>query len=95
MTADGRASKGRTAARSLRYPPGATGSPYVNFFRYARDPLAFLTALGREYGDIARFALPSGDYVLLNNPDLIKDVLPGTKEVRVLPLRCWAPPLHR
>ena len=75
VTADVRASEARGAARSLRSPPGPTGSPYVNLFRYARDPLAFLTALAREHGDIARFALPRGDYVLLNNPDLIKDVL--------------------
>ncbi|MDQ4081881.1 MAG: cytochrome P450 [Actinomycetota bacterium] len=75
MRVDGRASKGRGAPRSRRYPPGPRSSPYVNLVRYARDPLAFLTALAREYGDIARFSLPSGDYVLLNDPDLTKDVL--------------------
>ena len=40
-----------------------------------RDPLAFLTKLAREYGDIARFRLGPVEIHLLNRPDFIRDLL--------------------
>ncbi len=40
-----------------------------------RDPLAFLTRLSREYGDVARFRLGPVELHLLNRPDFIRDLL--------------------
>jgi cytochrome P450 len=41
----------------------------------ARDPVAFLTGLTRDYGDIARVPLGAETLYLFNRPDLIRDVL--------------------
>jgi cytochrome P450 len=40
-----------------------------------RDPLAFLTKLAREYGDIARFRMGPVELHLVNRPEWIRDVL--------------------
>jgi len=40
-----------------------------------RDPLAFLTRISREYGDVARFRLGPVEIHLLNRPDFIRDLL--------------------
>ena len=40
-----------------------------------RDPLAFLTRLSREYGDVVRFRLGPVELHLLNRPDFIRDLL--------------------
>lgn len=40
-----------------------------------RDPLAFLTRLAREHGDVAHFTFGPQHLYLINHPDLIRDVL--------------------
>jgi len=40
-----------------------------------RDPLAFLTAVARAYGDVAHFTFGPQHLYLINHPDLIRDVL--------------------
>ena len=40
-----------------------------------RDPLAFLTQLAREYGDVARFRMGPVELHLLNRPEWIRDLL--------------------
>src|SRR5262245_45704147 len=40
-----------------------------------RDPLAFLTKLAREYGDVVRFRLGPVELHLLNRPEFIRDLL--------------------
>ena len=40
-----------------------------------RDPLAFLTGIAREYGDIARFRMGPVELHLVNRPEWIRDVL--------------------
>jgi cytochrome P450 len=40
-----------------------------------RDPLAFLTMIAREYGDVVRFRLGPVELHLLNRPDFIRDLL--------------------
>jgi cytochrome P450 len=40
-----------------------------------RDPLAYLTKLAREYGDVVRFRLGPVELHLLNRPDWIRDLL--------------------
>jgi cytochrome P450 len=39
------------------------------------DPLAFLTRIAREYGDVVRFRLGPVDIYLLNRPEFIRDLL--------------------
>ena len=40
-----------------------------------QDPLAFLTRIAREYGDVVRFQLGPNELHLLNRPDFIRDLL--------------------
>ena len=57
-------------------PPGPRRRvPALNALRMGRDPLAFLTTLTREYGDIARVPLGPETLYLFNHPDLVRDVL--------------------
>ena len=49
--------------------------PYRNLVSIRRDPLAFLTRMAREHGDVAHFKLGPQDVFLLSNPDDIRDVL--------------------
>jgi cytochrome P450 len=49
--------------------------PALNALRMGRNPLAFLTGLTREYGDIARVPLGAETLYLFNHPDLVRDVL--------------------
>jgi cytochrome P450 len=57
-------------------PDGPRGKPIVgNLLDFRRDPLRFLTSLARDYGDVARFRLGPEKILLLNHPDLIRDVL--------------------
>src|SRR5215475_15492346 len=58
------------------YPPGPKsvipGAPLLSF---RRNPIAFLTRLALDYGDISHFAAGSQHYFFINHPDYIKDVL--------------------
>ena len=57
-------------------PPGPRPLvPALNALRLGRDPLVFLTALTRAYGDIARVPLGPETLYLFNHPDLVRDVL--------------------
>ena len=42
---------------------------------FTRQPLAFLSSLARDHGDVACFTLGPERMALLNHPDLIRDVL--------------------
>ena len=59
------------------YPPGPRRSliPGRQMFSFRRDPLAFLSRLAREYGDIAYFKMGPQRAFFLNHPDYIRDVL--------------------
>jgi cytochrome P450 len=64
------------SSRSLRYPPGPKGTPLLGqLLAYHRDPLGLLRTLALDYGDVAHFKLGPQHMVLVNHPDLIKDVL--------------------
>lgn len=45
------------------------------FLALRRNPLSFLAQLSRDYGDIVHFKIGPQNIVLLNNPEMIKDVL--------------------
>ena len=49
--------------------------PGSHILAMRRDPLAFLTRLAREYGDVARFRMGPVELHLLNRPEWIRDLL--------------------
>jgi cytochrome P450 len=57
-------------------PPGPRGDPLFGSGRtYADDPLRFLTACERAYGDVARFDLGQVEAYMLADPQAIERVL--------------------
>ena len=63
-------------ARALPMPPGPRARfPGEFLLRLRADFLGFLGEVAREYGDAASFRLGGERYLLLNHPDLIRDVL--------------------
>jgi cytochrome P450 len=59
------------------YPPGPKGIFFgANLARrFGRDSLAFITEIGRTYGDIASFRMGPIRAYFLNSPTLIRDLL--------------------
>src|SRR5215213_7093813 len=56
--------------------PGPRGFwPVGHVVQFRRDPLALLTRVAREYGDVARFNAATQTVYLLNHPDHVRDVL--------------------
>ena len=49
--------------------------PGSHILAMRRDPLAFLTKLARDYGDVARFRMGPVELHLLNRPEWIRDLL--------------------
>src|SRR5215471_9352836 len=60
-----------------RLPPGPRGHVFgIDLaLQFARDPLAFLTRIGRAFGDVAWFRMGLMRVCLVNHPDLIREVL--------------------
>ena len=59
-----------------KLPPGPkTQLPLGHLFNFRRDSIAFLKEIGHTYGDIVHFRIGPLRLVLLNHPDLIKEVL--------------------
>lgn len=57
-------------------PPGPRGLPLIGVARdFARDPLAFLTGVARQYGDISNFRLGRIDVFFVRHPDFVREVL--------------------
>jgi cytochrome P450 len=57
-------------------PPGPRARPIQGFLPdFRKDPLTLVTRVAREYGDIVRLQLGPWDFILLNTPDLIENVL--------------------
>ncbi|HWO43958.1 MAG TPA: cytochrome P450 [Candidatus Eisenbacteria bacterium] len=78
MTRDALPSTSRTA------PPGV---PRELVSRAARDPLAFLLRITREYGDVAQFPTAFGPLYLVNHPEYVRAVLHSSTSVRVSMLK--------
>ncbi len=60
---------------SARLPPGPRAPFGVNPLTFHRHRLEILLRVAREYGDIASFLLGPVRVVLLNHPDLVREVL--------------------
>ncbi len=59
-----------------RRPPGPKGMPLLGSVRdFRRDPLAFLTACARDYGDIATYRLGPQRMLLVSDSDEIERIL--------------------
>ena len=57
-------------------PPGPKRMfPGRFFFRFQKDPIAFLMEMRNEYGDVSQFKVGPQYFFFLNHPDLIHDVL--------------------
>ena len=58
------------------YPPGPKSKlPWRHLLAFHRDPLAFLVAMARDYGDIAHLTIGPLHVYMLYHPDYIEDVL--------------------
>jgi cytochrome P450 len=58
------------------WPPGPPRTPASLLpFGLGRDPLGFISGLAREHGDIAHVNAAGEHLVLLNHPQLVKDLL--------------------
>ncbi len=65
-----------TASIARVTPPGPR--PFLtlkNFIGFRTDPLNFLTALARDYGDVAHFKMGARNFFFINHPEHIKDLL--------------------
>jgi cytochrome P450 len=70
----------RTPAPAL--PPGPNAPAIVQALRYLRDPLGFLAAHQRRYGDIFTIRFPTfGSIVYVAEPGLVKEVFTGAPSV--------------
>lgn len=61
---------------SHKRPPGPrTLNPLGSLLTFRRDPLAYLTGLTRQYGDMVRFSLCTRSVYFFNHPDYLKHIL--------------------
>ena len=58
-----------------KLPPGPSASRADSFKTYSRDPLAFLTAITRDYGDIVTMRFYKFRVFYVSHPDYIEEVL--------------------
>ena len=66
----------KQTGNGTRYPAGPTARyPFQFLVEVARNPLAMMIAMAREYGDIAHYKIGPQHLFFFNHPDLIRDVL--------------------
>ena len=57
-------------------PPGPRGLPFLgSLTQMASDPLAFITAVSREHGDVATYTIGGTRFWLVTGPAEIETVL--------------------
>lgn len=62
--------------RPVKLPPGPTGGGFAGFFKeYHRDPLAYLTRLSQEYGDVVSLTSFNYRVYYLSHPEAIEQAL--------------------
>lgn len=66
----------RPSSNGSEFPAGPTPRyPFQFLVEVARNPLAMMIAMTRDYGDIAHYQIGPQHLFFLNHPDLIRDVL--------------------
>jgi cytochrome P450 len=61
---------------SHKIAPGPKGPPLIgNLYAFRSDPLAFLTKIAREYGDLVSFRAARQQFYSVSHPDMIREVL--------------------
>src|ERR1043165_9164499 len=61
---------------ALSYPPGPKSwIPGANLRAMQRDPIAFLSGLARDYGDVVHFTFGPQHLYFFNHPDAIREIL--------------------
>jgi cytochrome P450 len=62
-------------------PPGPKrGFSPATLLKLSLDTLSYLASLVEEYGDVVHFRIGTKDVVLVNDPELIRNVLAGSEE---------------
>jgi cytochrome P450 len=65
-----------TTVKPRRHPPGPKPRRFIgNALKFSRDPIAYLTSVVREHGDIVRIWFPTYSLYLVNHPDYIEQIL--------------------
>jgi cytochrome P450 len=78
----GERARGRHGAESQPLPPGPRISPVWQLLRYTHEPLSFLEACARRYGDPFTFRCAGfGTLVMLTDAEAIKDVFRGDPHI--------------
>jgi unspecific monooxygenase len=71
-----------TAGPSLSLPPGPSIAPWWQLVRFAGDPLGLLDECHRRFGDAFTLDIAgNGRFVMLSNPEAVRDVFRGDPEV--------------
>ena len=66
----------RGLGRPTLLPPGPVGAPVVGSLRQMRrEPFEFFRRSAQEYGDIYRVPTPLGNFVVVNHPDYVSQVM--------------------
>jgi len=69
-------SRNTASARALRKIPGPRGYPIVgNTFQLGNFPQQVLTKWARQYGEIMRVQIGYYDWIYLNTPEAVKEIL--------------------
>jgi len=72
----------RVAHSGNGFPPGPKARfPFQFFLEVARNPLAMMIAMSRDYGDIAHYKIGPQHLFFFNHPDLIRDVLVTNQKI--------------
>ncbi len=72
----------RSSGRPTPAPPGPSAPAIVQAGRYLRNPLGFLAASQRRYGDVFAIRFPTfGRIVYVARPDIVKEVFTGPPAV--------------
>lgn len=74
--------QGQVRSAPAALPPGPQAPAIVQALRYLRDPLGFLAAYQRRYGDIFTVRFPTfGAIVYVAHPTIVKEVFTGAPAV--------------
>lgn len=65
----------------MELPEGPKAPIFLQFFKLSADPINYMDALGKRYGDIFTIMFGSTPVVFASNPQGIKQIFTNTKEI--------------